>query len=81
MTDKILEVVVATADRILYEGKAASIIVPGEKGVFEILPYHKAILSRLLPGKMYVDGSALAIRRGVMKAAMNKVTVIVEEAA
>jgi F-type H+-transporting ATPase subunit epsilon len=81
MSDKLLEVLVATTDRVLYEGKAASVILPGEHGVFEVLAYHKAIISRLLPGKIFVDGSALQIRRGVMKAAMNKVTVMVEEAA
>jgi F0F1-type ATP synthase epsilon subunit len=48
--------------------------------VFEIIPYHKNLISRLLGGKLFVDGHALAIRRGVAKVGDNQVTVIVEEA-
>ncbi len=76
-----LQVLVSTPERILYEGPASSVICPGESGVFEVLAFHKPILSRLLGGKLIVDGQALPIRRGVMKASLNKVTVVVEEAA
>lgn len=75
-----LSVLIATPERVLYEGPASSLVFPGEQGVFEVLPYHKPILSRLLGGKLVIDGKTLSIRRGVMKASLNKVTVIVEEA-
>ncbi|HTL69677.1 MAG TPA: hypothetical protein VL404_00140 [Candidatus Eisenbacteria bacterium] len=74
-----LNVLIATAERVLYEGTAISVILPGEHGVFEILAHHKPILSRLLGGKIIVDGKAMPVRRGVAKASMNQVTVIVEE--
>jgi F-type H+-transporting ATPase subunit epsilon len=76
-----LNVLIATPERVIFEGKAQSIVLPGEKGVFEVLPYHKAILSRLLSGKVILDGRVMQIRRGVMKASMNQVTIIVEETA
>ena len=79
--EKPLKVLIATSERILFEGNAASIIFPGERGVFEILPHHKAVLSRLLSGKIILDGSSLPIRRGVVKASLNEVTAIVEEGA
>ena len=76
-----LSLLIATPERIVYEGQAHSVILPGERGVFEILPYHKNLISRLLGGKIYVDGRALPIRRGVAKVGANQVTIIVEEAA
>jgi F-type H+-transporting ATPase subunit epsilon len=80
MADASLNVLIATPERILYEGEARSVILPGETGVFEVLPYHKNLLSRLLGGKLFVNGHPLMIRRGVAKVADNNVTVIVEEA-
>lgn len=74
-----LKILVATPERVLFEGSAQSVIVPGEKGVFEVLPFHKPIISRLLAGKLIIDHQVVPIRRGVMKASQNKVTVIIEE--
>ena len=79
MAEADLEVLIATPERVLFEGKASSVTLPGEHGVFEVLAHHKPVLSRLLGGKIFVDGKALPIRRGVAKASMNLVTVIVEE--
>lgn len=78
--DAFLDVLILTPERVVFKGKAESIILPGEKGVFEVLPHHKRLLSRLLQGKIYVGKSALRIKRGVAKVAMNQVTVLVEEA-
>lgn len=79
MADAKLNVLIATPERVLYEGEAESVILPGENGVFEILPYHKNLLSRLLGGKIFVNGQPLLIRRGVAKVGDNNVTVIIEE--
>ncbi len=74
-----LDVLILSPERVLYRGKTDSIVLPGEKGVFEVLPHHKRLLSRLLGGKIYIGKSALKIKRGVVKVAMNQVTVLVEE--
>lgn len=74
----LLEVFVYTPKEILFEGKASSVIFPGEKGVFEVLPQHKPLLSRILRGEILVDGQSIPIRRGVVKVALNRVAVIVE---
>lgn len=68
-----------TPQRIVYEGKAFSVILPGEKGVFEVLAYHKSLISRLISGFILVDGRNFFIRRGVVKVGLNKVVVIAEE--
>ena len=77
--DSFFDVLVLTLDRVIYEGKGKSLILPGEKGVLEILPYHKKLLTRLVRGPMVLDGNTLQIQRGVVKVGLNEVTVIIEE--
>ena len=80
MADSYFNVLILTLDRVVYEGQGRSLILPGEKGVLEILPYHKKLLTRLIQGSMVLDGNAFPIKRGVAKVGLNDVTVIVEEA-
>ena len=75
-----LDVVILTPAKVIFEGKAANAILPGEAGVFEILPFHKPMLTRLISGTLVVNDKTLPIRRGVAKVSRNKLTVIVEEA-
>lgn len=77
--DVVLNIVMLSPERVIYEGKAARALIPGERGVFEILPHHKKILSRLLEGYVVIDQTAYPVKRGVVKVAMNNVTIIVEE--
>ena len=78
--DSTFDVLIATLDRVVFEGKGRSLILPGENGVFEVLPYHKKLLSRLKEGSIVLDGTTFSIRRGVAKVGPADVTVIVEEA-
>ncbi|MFA5157333.1 MAG: hypothetical protein WC532_08160 [Candidatus Omnitrophota bacterium] len=73
-----LDVSVLNPKEVIFEGNARSIIVPGEEGVFEILPFHKRILSRLLAGTIFVDDKSFPVNRGIVKVNQNKVTIIVE---
>ena len=77
-TTDLLEVGVYTPEDTLFEGKAHSVVFPGEKGTFEVLPHHRPILSRILKGEILVDGQPILIQRGVMKMALNRVAAIVE---
>ena len=77
--DSFFQVLILTLDRVIYEGKGKSLILPGEQGTFEILPFHKRLLSRLVKGPLVLDGQSFPIRRGVAKVGLNDVTVIVEE--
>ena len=78
--DSTFDVMIATIDRVIFEGKGKSLILPGEKGTFEVLPYHKKLLSRLKQGSVLLDGSPFPILRGVAKVGPSEVTIIVEEA-
>lgn len=75
-----LSVSVLSPRGLLFEGKAKSLILPGEQGVFEILPFHKRLLSRLVSGPLFIDEKSLKIKRGVVKVDQNIVTIIAEEA-
>ena len=77
--DAVLNVMMLTPDRVIFEGRAASLVLPGERGVFEILPHHKPLLSRLLEGRIFIGSKDFPIRRGVMRVSLNKVVIVVEE--
>ncbi|MFH1045546.1 MAG: hypothetical protein V1727_01095 [Candidatus Omnitrophota bacterium] len=73
-----LEVMIISPEKVIFEGKAESVILPGDQGTFEIQAYHKNLLSRLLAGAVVVDGVSFPIRRGVAKVKDNKVIVVSE---
>lgn len=74
-----LKVKFSTPGKVLFEGEAQSLVVPGERGVFEILMYHKPLLTRLIPGEVTVDGKkSFKILRGILRVRSNEVTAIVE---
>jgi len=45
-----LNVYMLSPKKVLFEGKAKSVVLPGEEGTFEVLPLHKSILTRLFSG-------------------------------
>lgn len=73
-----LDVLVVTADKVVFEGKAERVIVPGNEGVFEIQRFHHPIISLLLPGNMLVDDTPIPIERGVVSVDQDTVTAVVE---
>jgi F-type H+-transporting ATPase subunit epsilon len=75
----LLDVTVLSPRELIFQGKANSVTVPGEQGVFEILPFHKHIISRLLAGKLSIDGQGFPLHRGIVKASKNNVVIILEE--
>jgi F-type H+-transporting ATPase subunit epsilon len=75
----LLDVSVVSPIKIIFEGKARSVILPGEQGVFEVLPFHKPILSRLITGTIVIDDTSFSVLRGAVKVHQNKVTIVLEE--
>lgn len=73
-------ITVLTPQKVIFEGEAKSIIVPGEEGTFEILTFHKPILSRLISGWVNIDEKKFFIKRGIVGVWLDTVTMIVEEA-
>ncbi len=74
-----LDVCALNPQEVIFEGKAKAVILPGEQGVFEILPFHKRTLNRLISGTLFIDEKSFSIKRGIVKVNQNRVTIIVEE--
>ena len=74
-----LNVTIMSTVKVVFKGEAESVILPGDTGVFEVMSYHKRILSRLLKGNVDVDGKEFPIARGVVKVDRNNVMVVIEE--
>jgi len=73
-----LNVTIMNTAKVVFKGQAESVIFPGDTGYFEIMSYHKRMMSRLLRGNIEVDGRQFPIERGIVKVEKNDVTVIVE---
>lgn len=71
---------IVTANRVVYEGEAWSVFLPGATGEFEILEFHKPIISLLKEGKIIINwDKQMPIRRGAMRMAGDEFVAIVEE--
>jgi len=78
MAIAVLTVLITSPERVLFHGRAQSVVCPGEQGTFEVQALHRPIVSRLLAGVITVDGRVLNIRRGVLRVAEDVVTAVVE---
>ena len=66
-------------EEVLFEGQAASVLLPGREGEFEVLDFHKPIISRLKKGVLLVDNSnAFAIEGGVVKMSSQNLVAMVD---
>ena len=64
---------------IIYEAEAVSVFLPGADGEFEVLDFHKPIMSYLKEGTLVVDNfKEFPIRGGVVKMGGQKLTAMVE---
>ena len=73
-----LSVTLLSSSRVLFEGNASKVILPGEKGIFEIGFFHKPFISRLFAGSAWIDNKEFLIRHGVAKVKNNRVIAMVE---
>ena len=74
-----LNVNIMSTIKIMFKGQAESVILPGDTGVFEVMSYHKRMMSRLLRGSIDVDGKEFPIARGIAKVDQNHLLAVVEE--
>ena len=73
-----LNVTIMNTAQVVFKGQAESVNFPGDTGFFEIMSYHKRMMSRLLKGDIDVDGKQFPIERGIVKVEQNNVMVVVE---
>ena len=44
---------IISAEKIVFEGEASSVTLPGEIGQFTVLPRHASLVSTLVPGRIF----------------------------
>ncbi len=73
-----MKVTLVDPERIVYEGLAESVFVPGEYGEFEVLTFHCSIMSTLKKGVVRIDDQFFDIEHGIMKMnENNEITILV----
>lgn len=72
-------VIILNPKHELFEGKVKSVVLPGDRGEFEILDFHRAVISLLKEGNIIIDGKYLPIKRGVAKFYKDELVALVEE--
>lgn len=76
-----LQVTIVSPETTLFEGAADSVVVPGEKGQFEILKQHAPIISSLTAGIVICNGPTSfeqTIKGGFVEVANNRVSLCIE---
>ena len=64
---------------ILFEGDARSVFLPGEEGEFEVLDFHKPLISRLKKGVIVVDNEKeFPVEGGVVKMRYQSMVAMVD---
>ncbi len=64
---------------MIFEGHSSSVIFPGTEGEFEILDFHKPILSRLKKGVIVLDNQKeILIEGGVMSMDKQQLVAMVD---
>jgi F0F1-type ATP synthase epsilon subunit len=78
----VMDAVVVNPDKVLWEGKATRVVVPGFIQELSILPNHTPLYSQLKAGKMMIypdtgSSETIEIDGGIIRVKHNKVSVIV----
>lgn len=67
------------SEQPLYEGNSSSVVLPGTDGEFEILDFHKPILSTLKKGVILVDNSKeIPVSGGIAKMHFQNLVALVD---
>ena len=75
-----IKVSILNPRRTIFEGQAYSIFLPGDWGEFEVLEFHKPIISMLKRGEIIIDWTnSIAISKGVARMFNNELVALVEE--
>ncbi len=83
--EKLLNVEIVTPEKVLFNGRASSVTVPGSKSPFQILYNHAPIVSSLDQGIIKIIDEAdrklfFASKAGFTEVRQNRVSILVENA-
>lgn len=81
----VMRVTVLDPKKIIYEGNAKEVILPGESGEFSVLDFHQMFLACLMRGDIKVITNKpsqfetrIPIKKGIAKMLKNELMIIVE---
>lgn len=71
---------IMTPEALLYQGEVESVFVTGDRGEYELLPYHYPVLGILSVGNIIINWrEAVPVKFGILKFFANDCAVLVEE--
>ncbi len=73
-----IDVSIMNQAQTIFNGVAHSVILPGDYGEFEVLPYHWPIVSILTKGEIIIDEMGFPISRGIARFSNEKLVALVE---
>jgi F0F1-type ATP synthase epsilon subunit len=85
MFTKVFQVGVYSRDKIIYEGKAVSLIVPSKLGYLGVLADHAPIVAKLVRGKITIrslEGDTAVIdlsEEGFLEVFQNQATILLAQ--
>ena len=75
-----MKLTILNPKHVIYEGRADSVFLPGDRSEFEILEHHAPIVSLLTKGNVVIDWEQkIPIEKGMVKFDSNDCMIIVEE--
>ena len=70
---------VMTPDALVYENEVESIFLTGDRGEYEVLPYHYPVLGILRQGNIIIDWKeSIPIKSGLLRFFANDCIILVE---
>lgn len=63
---------------VIFDGMANSVVLPGDDGEFEVLDFHKPIVSFLRRGEIIIDNMGFPISRGIARFYKDRLIALVE---
>lgn len=63
---------------VIFDGVARSVVLPGDEGEFEVLDFHKPVVSALKRGEIIIDNMGFPIARGIMRFRKDRMIALVE---
>jgi F-type H+-transporting ATPase subunit epsilon len=80
--DKVFQIGIYSADKVIYEGEAVSLVVPSESGYLGVLALHAPLVARLKSGMIRfkdLSGKTATInisQPGYIEVLQNKATIL-----
>ncbi len=73
-----LKVSIMDQRQVFFDGVANNVILPGDYGEFEVMEFHKTIISLLKKGEIIIDNVGFPISRGIVRVEDDALIALVE---